>query len=206
MLDSLFALTEGNPFYLEEALKALITDEELVRAKDGWRWTRAGAGRVPLSLRDAIDDRLNRVSPGARRVLRIAAVAGRRFDFALLQQITQFDEELLLELVKELVDAQLVVEELADRFAFRHALTQQAISAGLLARERRALHRTIAHTLEHLYGANPDAHLADLAYHFAEAELWEEAMAFAAGQQSKRRPSTRPARPWSNGREPYRPP
>ena len=37
--------------------------------------------------------------------MRIAAVAGRRFDFAPLQQITQFDEESLLELLKELVEA-----------------------------------------------------------------------------------------------------
>ena len=48
-----------------------------------------------------------------------------------------------------------------------------------MARERRALHRTIAQTLEHLHAAALDAHLADLAYHCAEAELWSKAMEYA---------------------------
>ena len=40
--------------------------------------------------------------------------------------------------------AQLVVEASAEHFAFRHALSQQAIYTDLLARERRTLHRDIA--------------------------------------------------------------
>jgi predicted ATPase len=42
-----------------------------------------------------------------------------------------------------LIAAQLVVEESAEQFAFRHALTRQAIYADLLVRERKALHRRI---------------------------------------------------------------
>ena len=82
--------------------------------------------------------------------------------------------------MKEAIAAQLVSEESAEQFSFRHALTRQAISGGLLARERRALHGTIAQTLEHLHETALDAYLADLAYHFAEAELWSKAMEYAA--------------------------
>ena len=57
----------------------------------------------------------------------------------------------MLALIKELIAAQLVVEESAEQFAFRHALTRQAIYAQLLVRERKALHRTIAETFERLY-------------------------------------------------------
>src|SRR5258707_245817 len=139
MLDALYGLTEGNPFFLEEVLKTVLMAEELVKVDDGWRWVRAGTWRIPRSLQDAVELRLARVSADARRVLQLAAVAGRRFDFALLQQITQHDEASLVELMKEVIAAQLVIEEAAEQFAFRHALTQQAISGGLLARERPAL-------------------------------------------------------------------
>jgi len=179
MLDALYGLTEGNPFFLEEVLKTVMMAEELVEVEDGWHWARADTWRIPLSLQDAVELRLNRVSVGARRVLRLAAVAGRRFNFALLQQITQYNEASLLELMKELMAAQLVIEESAEQFAFRHALTQQTISGGLLTRERRALHGIIARTLEHLHEAGLDAYLADLAYHFAEAELWRDALEYA---------------------------
>ena len=179
MLDALYDLTEGNPFFLEEVLKALIVAGELVEREDGWRWKRADTWHIPLSLHNAVELRLTQLSTDARRVLQLAAVAGRRFDFALLQEIIGYDETHLIELMKEAIAAQLVVEESVEQFAFRHALTQQAIAAGLLARERRALHGTIAQTLEGLYRSDLDAHLSDLTYHYAEAEIWNKAMEYA---------------------------
>ena len=179
MLDALYDLTEGNPFFLEEVLKALMMADELVEGEDGWRWKRADTWRIPLSLQDAVELRLTRLSADARRVVQLAAVAGRRFDFTLLQQITRYDEAHLMELMKEAMAAQLVIEESAEQFAFRHALTRQAIASGLLARERRALHGTIAQTLEQLHAAALDAYLADLAYHCTEAELWSQALEYA---------------------------
>ena len=52
------------------------------------------------------------------------------------------DEADLMAMLKELIAAQLVVEETADHFAFRHALTREAIYTTLLLRERQALHRS----------------------------------------------------------------
>ena len=179
MLDALYDLTEGNPFFLEEVLKALIVAGELVEGEDGWRWKRADTWHIPLSLHNAVELRLTHLSTDARRVLQLAAVAGRRFDFTLLQEITRYDETSLVELMKEAIVAQLVIEESAEQFAFRHTLTQQAIVGGLLSRERRALHGTIAQALEQLHAVALDAHLADLAYHFAEAERWSKAMKYA---------------------------
>jgi len=179
MLDALYELTEGNPFFLEEVLKALIVASELVEGENGWRWKRADTWHIPLSLHNAVELRLTRLSAEARRLLQLAAVTGRRFDFALLQEITGYDETSLVELMKEAIAAQLVVEESAEQFSFRHALTRQAISSGLLARERRTLHSTIAQTLEQLHAAALDAHLADLAYHCAEGERWSKAMEYA---------------------------
>ncbi len=84
-------------------------------------------------------------------------------------------------LMKELVAAQLVVEVSAEQFAFRHALTQQAVYTGLFARERRSLHYALAQSIEQLYTPTPvlDAHLEDLAYHYYEAESWSKALEYA---------------------------
>jgi DNA-binding CsgD family transcriptional regulator len=115
----------------------------------------------------------------AAHLLMLAAVAGRRFDFALLQQVTRHDEAYLLRLIKELIAAQLVVEESAEQFAFRHALTRQVVYADLLARERRALHRTIALALEALSRTALAAQLADLAQHCEEAGEWAKTQEYA---------------------------
>lgn len=175
-------LTEGNPFFIEEIVKSLATpDGQPASADETAAVSLDSALQIPRSVQMAVQRRSERLSAAARNVLVLAAVAGRRFDFALLQALTGQDEGALLRDIKELITAQLVVEESAERFAFRHALTRQAIYSELLARERRTLHRTVAETMERLYAASgaADAHRADLAYHFYEAGAWQEALEYS---------------------------
>jgi DNA-binding NarL/FixJ family response regulator len=185
-LGTIYSVTEGNPFFIEETLKSLITAGDIVLTNDAWDTNAFSELRLPRSVQLAVQRRLDQVSSDAREVLTIAAVAGRRFDFDLLRALTNHDEAALVRLIKQLINAQLVVEESADVFAFRHALTRTAVEADLLARERRALHRVIAQALERRYAAASDKHLADLAEHFFAGEVWARALEYAqrAGEQA----------------------
>jgi predicted ATPase/DNA-binding CsgD family transcriptional regulator len=173
-LNSIYTLTEGNPFFVEEVLAAIARDEE----HDGAAWDRVSLEslRITRSIEDTVVRRLVRVSPAAQRVIRLAAVAGRQFDFSLLQALSGEDESILLHLLAELVREQLIVEDSAERFRFRHALTRHAIYQQLLTRERQGLHRVIAQALER---GERDAHLADLAYHHYQARNWPEVLLYA---------------------------
>jgi tetratricopeptide (TPR) repeat protein len=136
-----------------------------------------------------VQQRIAYLSTDARRLITLAAVAGRRFNVTLLQEIMHCDESHLLTLLKEVVAAQLVVEEGVDQFAFRHALTQQAIIDSLLLRERQGLHRSLVATLERLSASSSplrESYLEDLAYHCYEAGMWEQALAYAqeAGEKA----------------------
>jgi DNA-binding CsgD family transcriptional regulator len=179
-IDLLHNLTEGNPFFVEETLKALIVAGDLAPRDGGWRALSLERVRVPRTAAEAVRRRLATLTVAARALASTAAVAGRRFDFALLQALTDSDERGLLALVKELIAAQLVVEESAERFAFRHALTREAIYADLLARERLALHRDVAAALERTHEGQPDAVVEALAYHAWEAGEWERAARYSA--------------------------
>ena len=185
--DPIYGLTEGNPFFIEEVLKSLLAAGEIFYANGRWERKELRELHIPRSVQDAVQQRTDQLSAQALQVLTLAAVAGRRFDFALLQALTYHDEQHLLHLIKELIAAQFVVEESVDQFAFRHALTRQAIYGDLLLRERKALHHRIADTLERLYSAVLETHLADLAYHFYEAGTWEQALRYAqrAGEQAQ---------------------
>lgn len=178
-VNALHGLTEGNPFFVEEVLKGLVVSGDLAQSDGLWRAKPLDHVRVPRTATEAVARRLAGLSEAARDVASVAAVAGRRFDFALLEELTPHDERALLALVKELIDAQLVVEESADRFAFRHALTREAMRARLLVRERVALHRAIAAALERRF--DEAAHDVDdaLAYHSFEAGDWDAARRFA---------------------------
>ena len=186
-VQDLHALTEGNPFFVEEMLKSLLEAGDIVRTEDAWRARPLADVQVPRTATEAVERRLAGLSEPARRIASVAAVAGRRFDFDLLQRLTQHDEMQLLALVKELVGAQLVAEETADRFAFRHALTRETIRAGLMKRERVALHRAIAAALEEAHAASSQDSVDDLAYHTFEAGEWDAAIGYALRAASQAR-------------------
>ncbi|HKF36707.1 MAG TPA: tetratricopeptide repeat protein, partial [Ktedonobacteraceae bacterium] len=185
-LDALYRLTGGNPFFVEETLSALIATGDIFYVQGYWNRRPGSEVSIPRSVQDAVQRRTARLGEAARNVLTLAAVTGRHFDFALLQQLTQYDEHQLLLVMKELVSAQLVVEESPDWFAFRHALTRQVIYSELITRERRMLHRTIADTMEQQPPVTPDVHLEDLAYHFYQARVWQKALDYAqrAGEKA----------------------
>lgn len=185
-LDAIFALTEGNPFFIEEVLSSLIATGDIFYRDGSWDRKPLAELRIPRSVQDAVQQRAVRLSAPAQDLLRLAAVVGRRFDFAFLHAVTAQDEPHLLALLHELVAAGLIVEETADRFAFRHALTCEAITAGLLTRERRMLHQLIAETMERHDLATRDVRLPELAYHTYQARHWEQALSYAsaAGAQA----------------------
>ncbi|AHG92681.1 protein kinase (plasmid) [Gemmatirosa kalamazoonensis] len=178
-VDGLHALTEGNPFFVEEMLKALLVAGDLSQVDGAWRARPLEHVRVPRTATEAVGRRLAGLTAPARQVASVAAVAGRRFDFGLLQTLTRHDDAALLALLRELVDAQLVVEESADQFSFRHALTREAIRARLLRRERVALHKAIAVAMEAQCEDGTTDRDAALAYHAFEAGAWDWAQSYA---------------------------
>jgi DNA-binding CsgD family transcriptional regulator len=191
-LDAIFSLTDGNPFFIEEVVRSLVaTGDLVVSPEDGvWDYRSLSQLRVPRTVQDAVERRAAQLSEAARSILRLAAVAGQRFDIELLERLLGVDETVLLRSIKELLSAGLLIEESAERFAFRHALTREAVRSGLLARELRSIHQAIGEAIEDLHAGSSgssDAHFGDLAYHFSEAGIWDKVLLYAprAGEQAQ---------------------
>lgn len=182
-LDALYTLTDGNPFFIEEVLKSCVAAGDIFLVGGQWGRKLLSQLHIPRSVQLAVRQRLEQLTPSAQHLLKIAAVAGQRFDFVLLQQVSEQDELAMLVLIKELIAAQLVVEEAEDHFAFRHALTRQAVYLELLARERRTMHRIIAEVLEQrrmtLLDGGDDTQLPELASHLYAAGEWRKTWEYA---------------------------
>jgi len=178
-VDALQTLTDGNPFFIEETLKSLVVSGDIYRVRTGWTRKQLSDIRIPRTITDAVQRRVQELSAGARQLLTLAAIAGRRFDLDLLADVMCTDEATLLAHIRELITAQLVVEHSDDYFAFRHALTRQAIYAQLLARERKPLHRALGEAIEQRYADKLESRAGDLAYHFYQAGAWLKASAYA---------------------------
>ena len=171
---ALFERTEGNPFFVEEILRALVEKGELEYRDGAWHRTKSVAElTIPASVRDAVQQRLQGLEPRARKAIQVAAVIGQHFDFEVLGAVSGYDEAALLDAIKAAIDAQLVREETDadgnETYAFRHALSREAVLTELLQRERRLLHRGVGEAIERLVGSSPESRAEELAYHFDEA-------------------------------------
>ena len=176
-------LSDGNPFFVEEVTRSLLERVGGIEELDSARLTDV---EVPRGVNDAVRRRTEALSASASEVLSLAAVAGARFDFSLLSELAGKDDAELLRVMKELIAAHLVVEEAGDTFAFRHALTREAIRFRLLQRERRALSKRIALALEGRDNSTAAVNVEDLAWHFYEAGEWAAALRYcrAAGEHA----------------------
>jgi DNA-binding CsgD family transcriptional regulator len=134
---------QGNPFFLVEFCRGL-QDEQLV-AFDSGRATLVD-GRLPHRVSDSMRGRLARMSPAAKRVATFATGLGRRFTFHDLAAMTEMSLTELVDPVRELVQADLFVED-GSRLLFRHELIRDAVRGSLLAPVRRALDRQAADVL-----------------------------------------------------------
>jgi DNA-binding CsgD family transcriptional regulator/tetratricopeptide (TPR) repeat protein len=132
--------TGGNPFFVTEALAA-------------------GEQRIPPTVRDAVLARAARLSPDARSLLEVVAIAPRRVEPWLLEILAEGDVDSLGEC---LGSGMLTAEPRG--VAFRHELARLAFEEGIPPSRRFALHRAALEALSD-HGRNDPARLA----HHAEA-------------------------------------
>jgi DNA-binding CsgD family transcriptional regulator len=156
-LEKIRTEAEGNPLGAEELLKTAVDE-------DG-----NPAARLPLSLTDAVVERLERFDERDRHVLVCASAVGRRFTPEFLATVLERPIGEIASVLKKAVDLQLLVEDARETVAyvFRHALTRDAVYQELLAIEARPLHAKIAAVLE--ADKQKEHHIPELAYHAWEA-------------------------------------
>jgi class 3 adenylate cyclase len=164
--------TGGNPFFVGEILRNLTESAAIMFDDATGRWSvdRSALSRLPESVREVIEHRIDRLD-GAREVLTIAAVIGRTFDVALLVELVERSEARLLDLLEAAVSASLLREstDQVGRFTFEHALINHTLYQGLGNTRRARLHRRIAEALEKQLAGDPAARVGELAQHWAKA-------------------------------------
>ena len=161
--------TEGNPFFIEEVVKALI--ESGVVYREGGRWERKAIEElaIPQSVKEAIGRRLNRLDPATLNMLHAAAVIGKTFSFDLLADSLAADEGDLLPALEQATAAQLVTPVEGEAFVFTHDKIRETLYDELNPIRRRRLHQHIGEALERRRGSDSRARAQDLAYHFTAA-------------------------------------
>jgi predicted ATPase len=169
----IYAETEGNPFFVEEVFRHLHEAGKLFDESGRWRaGVQIADTDVPRSVGLVIGQRLERVSDDCRRILTIAALAGKTFRFDLLAGVQGVDEDELLDALEEAVRATLIEDVSTGRearYAFVHEQIRQTLLALLSTARRQRLHGRMADALEALHGREAERFAPEIAHHLYQA-------------------------------------
>ena len=177
--------TDGNPFFVTELVRLLLSEGALSDlGSPVWR-------TVPGGVRDVVRQRLASLPESTVTVLRTAAVAGRSFDLAVVTDVVG-DEVVVEDGVEAAQVLGLVDEELPGRYRFTHALVRNAVRETMSAPARVRAHAAVGAALERVHGGRIAEHAVELAEHYRlagptyrrSAWVFAKAAAHAAASRS----------------------
>jgi class 3 adenylate cyclase len=151
-VDEVWSVTDGNPFFVIELRRGLDDD---------------APGGMPLSVRESVRDRVERLSPVARRFVSAAAVVGVDVDVrvAATAADVSVDDAMAAPVPGVLAE----VPDAPDAFRFTHGLVRSAVVEGLTANTRAWLHGRVAAAVEDVHADEIDRYASALAFHHRES-------------------------------------
>jgi predicted ATPase len=173
--------TEGNPFFVSEYLRAAVASRVLARDNvHAWRLDLDGCSasqnieslNLPGTLRELIEQRFQRLTPGARLTAFSAAVIGREVDIELLRSVAGMSDEATLEAIDELLRREVLLQLDPERLRFVHDKLREVAYEQSEPAERKQFHARAAQALELRLETQPSSNgmWAALGHHFSAAE------------------------------------
>lgn len=187
---------EGNPFFIEEMVRAL-GEAGLLEIVNGHCVMRPaspqGATAFPDTLEGLITSRLDRLDPVDQRTAKVASVIGRIFPYRTLEAVFPIAEERprlrgSLDQLERLDITPRHAPEPDLAYIFKHAIMQEVVYGSLLFAQRQELHRAVAEWFEAAYQPDLEPFYPLLAHHWESAQAPVQALAYfeRAGEQSHR--------------------
>ncbi|MGH8455075.1 MAG: ATP-binding protein, partial [Nevskiales bacterium] len=172
----------GNPFFVEEAVHALVASGHLAGSAGAYRLVKpVEALAIPDTVQAIIAARIDRLEDREKRVLQHAAVVGREFGSAMLDKVLDMPAEALAESLAQLEELGFVNQGAAlttGQYSFCHPLTQEVAYRSQLGEHRARIHAALAADLESGIDPSqpPDERSVLLAHHWESANQPEKAV------------------------------
>ena len=222
LAQSLLSRAGGNPFFLEELVRMLTLNGQLIFRDGVWRTTRVIGPELPQGITFAVEQRLQGLSVSCRELLRVASLFGRTFPLHALVTVMEVPEDIIQsqldEAIQVAVIAMLPANAIGDEdagelaaeyplqrdstsylappiYMFCQGIVQEVLSKEVPTHRARALHGAIGAALEAGYGGAARAHAAQLALHYGLSGKKNAALRWSllAGEDAARQQAHREA-------------
>ena len=172
--------TEGNPFFIEESVRALAETGALVGEPGSYQVVKPTPQiEVPATVYEVLAARIDRLPREERRILHCASVLGKDVSVEILAGIAGSSAAALELAVAHLRGAEFLYETggvSGPEYTFTHTLTHEVAYSSIVDDERRAAHARAVEVIEALRADRLAEHVEDLARHSFRGEVWDKAM------------------------------
>ena len=186
------ARTDGNPFFMEEMVRALFDHGALTRNGSVKLTKPLSSIEIPPTVQGILAARIDQLVGPEKELLQTLAVIGKEFPLGLVRRVTQRSEEELARGLAKLQLGEFIYEVPAfpeSEYTFKHALTQEVAYNSVLIERRREVHERSAAAIEELFAGKLDDHVDTLAYHYSRSGNAPKAVGFLrlAAEQARTR-------------------
>ncbi len=192
----------GNPFFIEESIRALVETQALTGERGAYRLTRPiQTIEVPATVQVILATRIERLSAEDKLLLQAASVIGKDVPVALLRVVAEAEDDAVHRGLERLQAAEFLYETHVGphpEYTFKHVLTHDVTYDTLGPDRRRLLHARVVEATERLYADRLTEHVERLAHHAVEGGLSEKAVSYQrqAGLKAAARSVLAEARTW----------
>lgn len=173
--------TGGNPYFLEELLRHLVSVGRLRRDEASWSFEPLDDVTLPPTLGSVVRGQIDALGAQSRDVLETAAVIGDEMRFDTLRAATELDEDTLDEILERAVKRRLITEEGCtggNDYRFVSDTTRRVLYEAMSPRRRRRLHRKVVDALHVRYATVLRPMARVLCYHHHAVGDFAEALSF----------------------------
>lgn len=184
LITFLYEQTEGNALFVVEVLRSLAEEAGLLQHI---QHLALPEHLLVGGMQQVIQRRLQRIGAADTPWLALAAVAGRELDLRLLRALDErWNWAAWLSRCAEAA----VLEPQGVAWRFAHEQLRYGVLSTLPEAQHRALHRTLAETLEQVYAEDLAPHLNRLVHHYTRTDQVEKQRHYLwlAGQQAQATP------------------
>ena len=154
-LEEIFSATRGNPLFVVETVRG---------------------GLQSTRVHSVIAARLSQLAAASYELAGIASVIGRPFTVELLEKATDWDELSVAQALEELWHRRIIESRGVSEYDFTHDRLREVACSELTPVRWRYFHRRVARALAEVYGTDLEVWSGQIASHFEQAGMAEEAI------------------------------
>jgi len=174
-------ITKGNPLFVEEILRKMVSDQKIVQSGQRWKVMKLEKGYFPQSLEDIIRTKILALDGDSQRFLDCASAFGESISLSMLTGVSEEKSAMVHDFLNRIIDKGILRSDFKDNdetVRFLSKSIQDVIYQGIKPDQKKSLHEQIGNYQEKLYQHNLLPSASFLAHHYKRSDNQEKARTY----------------------------